>query len=114
MKTRIYILVLLLAAAVAHAQTSNLTSLLQQGLLDEASGHDLNAAIADYQSLSTQFDKDRKITATAVYRLGECYRMLGRTNEAAAQYERIVREFSDQETLTTYSAPRKLDRWFRW
>lgn len=103
MKTKFCFLIFLLMAVVAHAQTNNLTSLLQQGLLDEASGHDLNAAIADYQSLSTQFDRDRKVAATAIYRLGECYRMLGRTNEAAAQYERIVREFPDQETLTTLS-----------
>jgi ankyrin repeat protein len=103
MKTKYCALILLLAAAVAHAQTNKLASLLQQGLLDEEANHNLNAAIADYRSLATQFDKDRQVAATAIYRLGECYRMLGRTNEAVSQYERIVREFSDQETLATLS-----------
>src|SRR5215472_1866249 len=42
-------------------------------------------------------------TKTAIFRLGECYRKLGRTNEAVAQYQRIVREFSDQQTLATLS-----------
>src|SRR5262249_32283331 len=33
----------------------------------------------------------------------ECYRKQGRTNEAAAQYERIAREFADQSTLVDLS-----------
>jgi len=87
----------------APAQTTNLTTLLQAGLLDEEANHDLNAAITDYQSLATQFDKDRQIAATAIYRLGECYRKLGKTNEAVLQYQRIVRDFSDEKALATLS-----------
>src|SRR5262249_52376113 len=49
------------------------------------------------------FDKDRQLAATAIFRLGECYRKLGKTNEAVVQYERIVREFGDQQTLVTLS-----------
>ena len=41
--------------------------------------------------------------ATAVFRLGECYRKLGKTNEAVLQYDRIVREFADEATLATLS-----------
>ena len=81
------------------AQTNNLTGLLQQGLFEEQANRNLEAAIADYQSLATQFEKDRQLAATAVFRLGECYRAQGRTNEAASQYQRIIREFSDQQTL---------------
>ena len=104
MKTKILFAGILLAsAALLSAATNDLTPLLQQGMLDEEATHDLNAAIADYQSLATQFDKDREIAATAIYRLGECYRKLGQTNEAAAQYERIVREFPDQKTLVPMS-----------
>ncbi|MEO6183037.1 MAG: ankyrin repeat domain-containing protein, partial [Verrucomicrobiota bacterium] len=56
-----------------------------------------------YQSVATQFDKDRKLAATAIFRLGEVYRKQGKTNEATAQYERIVREFSDQPELVKLS-----------
>lgn len=89
--------------AAARPATNNLTSLLQQGLFEEQANRNLDAAITDYQSLATQFDKDRKIAATAVFRLGECYRVQGKTNEAAAQYQRILRDFPDQTTLVTLS-----------
>lgn len=103
MKTKLGVLILLLAATLARAQTNNLTALLQQGLFEEQANRNLDAAILDYQSLATQFDQDRQIAATAVFRLGECYRMQGKTNEAAAQYERVLKDFSDQTTLATLS-----------
>jgi cytohesin len=90
-------------AAPAGAATNELTSILQKGLFEEEANRNLDAAIAAYQSLVTQFDKDRQVAATAIFRLGECYRKLGKTNEAVAQYDRIVREFSDQQTLATLS-----------
>ena len=94
---------LVLATALADAQTNNLTALLQQGLLEEQANRNLDAAIADYQALAQRFDQDRQLAATAVFRLGECYRAQGRTNEAAAQYQRILQDFSDQPTLVTLS-----------
>jgi len=94
---------LLAAAAVAPAQTNSLTALLQQGLFEEQASRNLDAAIADYQSLALQFDQDRQLAATAVFRLGECYRAQGRTNEATAQYQRILHDFSDQQTLARLS-----------
>jgi ankyrin repeat protein len=103
MKLKSGIFILLLAGLVASAQTNKLTSLLQQGLFEEQANRNLDAAIADYQSLATQFDQDRPMAATAVFRLGECYRAQGKTNEAAAQYQRILRDFSDQATLATLS-----------
>jgi ankyrin repeat protein len=103
MKTKFLILIFLLAAAAARAQTNNLTALLQQGLLEEQANRNLDAAIADYRALAAEFDKDRQLAATAVFRLGECYRAQGKTNEATAQYQRILREFPDQEVLATMS-----------
>jgi cytohesin len=103
MKTKLGILIFLLAAALARAQTNNLTALLQQGLFEEQANRNLDAAIADYQALARQFDKDRQLAATAVFRLGECYRMQGKTNEAALEYRRILRDFSDQTPLATLS-----------
>jgi ankyrin repeat protein len=94
----------LLTLVMASAQTNDLTALLQQGLLEEQANQNLDAAITDYQVLATQFDKDRKVAATAVFRIGECYRMQGRTNEAAAQYERVLHDFSDQKVLAQLSA----------
>ena len=94
---------LLAFTTIAHAATNDLTTLLQRGLFEEEANRNLDAAISNYQSLANDFDKDRQLAATAIFRLGECYRKLGRTNEAVAQYQRIVREFSDQQTLATLS-----------
>ena len=93
----------ILLPLAAPAATNNLTSLLQQGLFEEEANRNLDAAIASYQSLATQFNKDRQIAATAVFRLGECYRKLGQTNEAVMEYRRILREFSDQQTFVMLS-----------
>lgn len=85
------------------AATNDLSGLLQKGLFDEEANRNLDAAVQAYQALVTAFDQDRKLAATAVFRLGECYRKLGKTNEAVLQYDRIVREFADEATLATLS-----------
>ena len=103
MKTKLCIGIVLFAAMFARAQTTNLTALLQQGLLEEQASRNLPAAISNYQALAAQFDQDRQLAATAIFRIGECYRMEGRTNEAAAQYQRILSDFADQTTLATLS-----------
>ena len=95
--------VILAGTMVLHAQTNDLSAALRQGLFEEEANRNLEAAISNYQALATQFDRDRQIAATAIFRLGECYRKLGRDNDAVVQYQRIVREFSDQQTLATLS-----------
>ena len=85
------------------AATNDLSGALQRGLFEEEANRNLDAAAQAYQTVSAQFDKDRKLAATAIFRLGEVYRKQGKTNEAVAQYERIVRDFSDQETLVMLS-----------
>jgi ankyrin repeat protein len=104
MKLKTWMLAMTLAlTATARAATNDLTGLLQQGLFEEEANRNLDAAISDYQSLASDFDKDRQLAATAIFRLGECYRKLGKTNEAVVQYQRIVKEFSDQPTLVNLS-----------
>lgn len=85
------------------AATNDLSGLLQKGLFEEEANRNLDAAVQAYQAVSAQFDRDRKLAATAIFRLGEVYRKQGKTNEAVAQYERIVREFADQDTLANLS-----------
>jgi len=95
--------VLLAGAMLLRAQTNDLSAALRQGLFEEEANRNLDAAISNYQALTTQFDQDRQIAATAIFRLGECYRKLGRTNDAVGQYQRIVREFADSQTLVALS-----------
>jgi len=104
MKTKFLITgMLLTAVTLLRAATNDLTSALQKGLFEEEANHNLEAAAQAYQAVSARFDQDRKLAATAIFRLGEVYRKQGKPNEATAQYERIVREFADQQTLATLS-----------
>jgi len=103
MKAIFCVVILVLVAPAVRAQQTNLTELLQQGMFEEQANRNLDAAIADYEALSTQFDKDRQLAATAIFRLGECYREEGQTNQAALEYRRILNEFPDQKTLAMLS-----------
>ena len=96
--------VLLITTAGLAAVTNDITAELQKGLFEEEANHNLEAAIAAYQSVIAHYDKDRKLAATAIFRLAESFRKEGKTNEASVQYERVLREFPDQSTLTTLSS----------
>src|SRR3989442_2039567 len=93
------IVALIVGLAQFSSAADTLSETLQKGLFEEEANHNLEAAIKAYQSVLQQTDEQRKLAATAIFRLGECYRKLGQTNEATAQYERILREFSDQGPL---------------
>src|SRR5437870_10267553 len=95
--------VLVMLESAAIAATNDLSASLQRGLFEEEANHNFDAAIQAYQAVVNQYDKDRKLAATAVFRLGESYRKQGKTNEAGAQYERVLREFPDQPDLLTPS-----------
>jgi len=101
MKTKsiVQFVVLLIASVRLAGAADTPNEALQKGLLEEEANHNLDAAIQAYQTVINQFDDQRKITATAVFRLGECYRKQGKTNEAVAQYERVVQDFADQDIL---------------
>ena len=103
MNIRYAIALIVTAATLTGWAADPLTELLQKGLFEEEANHDLNAAIQSYQSVVSQADQQRKLAATAVFRLGECYRKLGRTNESTIQYQRVVRDFADQTNLVTLS-----------
>lgn len=106
MKTTVYLTLTLLSLWMPQglfAAAPDLTNLLQKGLVEEEGNQNLEAAIKNYQALIQGAEEQRKLVATAVFRLGECYRKQGRTNEAAAQYQRIVSEYAEQSTLVNLS-----------
>ena len=105
MKRTLYIfgVFLLAGCCAALASTNDITALLQKGLFEEEANRNYDLAIQAYQSAIDGFDHDRSLAATAIFRLGECYRKLGRTNDANAQYQRILREFPEQLKLVESS-----------
>jgi ankyrin repeat protein/tetratricopeptide (TPR) repeat protein len=76
---------------------------LEKALVAEESRRDLEAAIAAYEQVVRAIDDQRRLAATAVFRLGECYRKTGRTNDAVLQYQRLLRDFSAEEILARLS-----------
>src|SRR6185436_5071157 len=101
MKTKSVVLLaaLLTSSAQVVSAADDLSAALQKGLLEEEANHNLDAAIQAYQSVINQYDDQRKIAATAVFRLGECYRKQGKTNDAVLQYQRLLADFADQASL---------------
>ena len=93
----------IMALAVATRGADGLTQTLQHGLYEEEANQNLDAAIKSYQAVIDQSQEQRKVVATALFRLGECYRKQGKTNEATAQCQRILREFPDQTELVNLS-----------
>src|SRR5436190_19958832 len=90
-------------APLARPATNDLSAALQKGLFEEEANHNLDAAIQAYELSISQYDQDRKLAATAIFRLGESYRKQGKTNEASVQYDRVIREFADQPALLSLS-----------
>ncbi|HXI51299.1 MAG TPA: tetratricopeptide repeat protein, partial [Candidatus Saccharimonadales bacterium] len=105
MKTQLPCLVVLLACALAGPAPAaeSAAARLQQGLFEEEANQHYDAAIAAYQSVLATHEEERRLAATALFRLGECYRKLGRTNEAVSHYQRLLHDFSDQSALTRLS-----------
>ena len=97
----LFLLATLLAPPLRAAD--EVTTALQQGLFEEEANQNLAAAIKAYQAVLERHDEQRKLASTALFRLGECYRKLGRTNDAVTQYQRLLRDYSDQTTLVTLS-----------
>ena len=94
---------LLLTACGAARAADPITTAFQKGLFEEEANQNLDAAIKAYKEVISRLDEQRKLGATAVFRLGECYRKLGKTNDAVVQYQRLLHDFADQPTLVTLS-----------
>lgn len=89
----------LTASLVVAFAADPLTEAFQRGLLAEESQRDLKAAAAAYDEVLRQADAQRELIATALFRRAEVRRRLGRTNEAEADYRRLLRQFAEQTNL---------------
>lgn len=64
---------------------------------------DTEAALKAYQEVAAKFEQQRDMAATALFRQGECLRKLGRKDEAAAMYRKVLAQYSDRERLAKQS-----------
>ena len=89
--------------ALAVRAAEDLSATLQRGLFEEEANNNLPAAIKAYEAVVAATDAQRKLAGTALFRLAECNRKLGRTNDAVAFYQRVLREYPDQTRLVDLS-----------
>ncbi|MEW6155980.1 MAG: ankyrin repeat domain-containing protein [Verrucomicrobiota bacterium] len=101
---KIRTLLSLLSIGVGLAQAAEpLNEAFQRGLLEEEGNRNLDAAIASYRTAIREYDEQRKIAGSALFRLAESYRKQGKTNEARVYYERVAKEFPDQAEIAALS-----------
>lgn len=104
MRSRTIVTVLLACTVAGSAAAQEpLADQLRKGIVQEEANGSVEKAIPIYQAIVSQFDHDRQAAATAVFRLGECYRKAGKKDLAVAAYQRVVREFGDQAALAESS-----------
>lgn len=108
----IFIITAMVSASHVWAQSDPFSAETSQkdpyaeGLVAEERHQDFAKAAEYYQSVIQEFDAQRQEAAHAIFRLGECLRMLGRMEAAKVQYARILREFPDFVPLTKQSHTR--------
>jgi tetratricopeptide (TPR) repeat protein len=98
--------VLLACSTLVWGADDSIALRLQKGLFEEEANHNLPAAIEQYKAVITATDEQRKLAATALFRLGESYHKLGREEEAKEAYSRVIRDFSDQKEIATKASER--------
>ena len=94
--TRFGLAILLLVVLVPHARAQSGHDLFQRALVSERNDGDLQQAIALYKRVVDEYGADRQLAARALLRLGGVYEVLG-SAEATPTFNRLVREFADQE-----------------
>ncbi len=90
----------------AEGQRSDQAELaLKAAIKTEVVDGNLRAAIEQYKKIVELPDAGRLTVATALLRIGQCHEKLGDA-EAKKAYERVVREFSDQEEMAATARKR--------
>jgi ankyrin repeat protein len=90
---------LVAVAAVVTKAEDVVQERFRKAMVAEEADQDLAAAVRGYESVLEGAETPLRLAATALYRLGECHRKLGQTNEASAAFERLAREFVGQTNL---------------
>jgi Tol biopolymer transport system component len=78
---------------------------LQAAIQAETVDGDWRSAIEQYKKIIGRSDAGREVVAKALVRLGLCYERQG-SAEARKQYERVIREFSDQKEAAALARER--------
>ncbi len=101
------LLVLFFAASLASRSLAiDANELLRQGLFEEEANRDPAKAAAAYAEVVAQYDAQRKLAATALFRLAEIRSKAGDKTAATALYQRLLAEFPESDPLVKFSRER--------
>lgn len=96
------ILALLIACLPLRAE-DEIEKAFRDALYAEEVKGDTEAALKAYADVSAKFELQRDMAATALYRQAECLRKLGRKDEAAALYKKVLAQYADKERTAKLS-----------
>jgi hypothetical protein len=94
---------LLMLATTSAFSAQEPSILLEKAIYSEETLGNLSDAINIYQQIVNSADTGRTTGALALYRLGMCYRKIGRENEALAAFSRLAQLYPEQKELITKS-----------
>lgn len=101
---------ILTAQETNSVETKSIESEFKEAVFAEEVDFNLEAARAGYQKVIKQFADEKKLAATATFRLAEVYRKLAVSGDAAkyealavAQYKALIRDFPETEALVKLS-----------
>jgi len=89
------------AATSILTPAQDLASHLQKGLIEEEINRNPSSAIEHYETLLEEFNKSRKLAATALFRIAECSRKLGDEDAATNNLQKLITLHPKQEKLIT-------------
>ena len=90
----------------ATAKAEDPRQLLQQGLFEEEANRDFEKAADAYARLLKEYDRQRALAATALFRLAEIRAKQGNKTEAIALHQRLLAEFPNHDPLAKLSRER--------
>jgi tetratricopeptide (TPR) repeat protein len=92
----VILLVLVFSPLSVRAEDA-LDRTFREALYAEEAKGDIATALKGYEAALGLIDQQRDLAATALYRMGECHRKLGHTDEAIAAYRKVVTLYPDRE-----------------
>ncbi len=95
--TPIFVACVMVLASTAIAQPAS--DLLEKAIYTEETVGDLDAAIGIYQQILNDAEANRKLAASAQYRLAMCYQKKGLDTESAEAFEKLIENYPDQTEL---------------
>lgn len=96
------VLALLIACLPLRAE-DEVEKAFRDALYAEEVKGDTEAALKAYQEVAAKFEQQRDMAATALFRQAECLRKLGRKDEAAALYNKVLAQYGDKERTAKLS-----------